>query len=436
MIRSWIYHLKRVYAACFRRPFGSKAAANLLEASVDWSSQPPARLRGRPFLVGSGSPGVPEFLQPPREGFPPVYVPAENGEFSPEEWAVAVREATRDEAGVGAVLFRGMPLRTAKDFSRTIVQSSKSYPFMVTVEPQTAMRIGSAQLSLRSRLNLALLFQGNVIRENPREFATVYCFACNSALQNNAFYGDLRFDWSKHRGHLVECVNSLALKPMSYEGGAAKRENVESNIIFYCQQPAGPGQGGETVMVDVREIFRNLDSAVVDKFRKLGIRYYRYMPERGDFFHGYNSWKETFRTESRDDVEKYMTSQGMTWQWGEDGSISWWYNLPAMKLYKGEWLWFCQPTIGNADFITAHPDYDSTRPIPPHLSPFNSQYGDGSDIEPEVLQHIRDVTWQAAVGFQMKRRDVLVLNNMYTQHGRLGYTGDRKLLVYLAESSA
>ncbi|XP_078694487.1 dapdiamide synthesis protein DdaC-like isoform X1 [Branchiostoma floridae x Branchiostoma belcheri] len=378
MIRSWIYHLKRVYAACFRRPFGSKAAANLLEASVDWSSQPPARLRGRPFLVGSDSPGVPEFLQPPREGFPPVYVPAENGEFSPEEWAVAVREATRDEAGVGAVLIRGMPLRTAKDFSR--------------------------------------------------------------------------------------CVNSLALKPMSYEGGAAKRENVESNvdtassehplmsiephnemsyaryypekIIFYCQQPADPGQGGETVMVDVREILRNLDSAVVDKFRKLGIRYHRYMPERGDFFHGCNSWKETFRTESRDDVEKYMTSQGMTWQWGEDGSISWWYNLPAMKLYKGEWLWFCQPTLGNADFITAHPDYDSTRPIPPHLCPFNSQYGDGSDIEPEVLQHIRDVTWQAAVGFQMKRRDVLVLNNMYIQHGRLGYTGDRKLLVFLAESSA
>ncbi|KAI8516353.1 carbohydrate binding [Branchiostoma belcheri] len=72
--------------------------------------------------------------------------------------------------------------------------SVKSREMTPAVEPQTAMRIGSAQLSLRSRLNLALLFQGNVIRENPREFATVYCFACNSALQNNAFYGDLRFD--------------------------------------------------------------------------------------------------------------------------------------------------------------------------------------------------------------------------------------------------
>ncbi|CAH1233716.1 Hypp812 [Branchiostoma lanceolatum] len=386
MIKSSIHHLKRFYPACFRRSFASKARVDtatptLQEATADWSGLPPVRLRGRRYLVGSDSSGVTEFLQPPREGFPPVYVPAGRGEFSPEDWAVAARGVARefvDKSGVGAVLFRDLPLRTASEFSRF--------------------------------------------------------------------------------------VNNLSLKPMSYEGGAAKRDNVENNvdtassehhamslephnemsytnyypekIIFYCQQPAGPGQGGETVMVDVREILRKLDSAVVGKFRKLGIRYYRYMPERGDFFHGYNSWKETFRTDSRDDVERYLTSRGMTWQWGEDGSVSWWYNLPAMTLYKGEWLWFNQANLNNADFITAHPDYDPTKPFPPHRCPFNSQYGDGSEIEPEVLQHIRDVTWQSAVGFQMRSRDVLMLNNMYIQHGRLGFTGERRLLVYLAESNA
>ncbi|CAH1233717.1 Hypp813 [Branchiostoma lanceolatum] len=385
MIKYSIHHLKRVYPACFGRSFASKervdtATATLVETRADWSDLPPVRLRGRRYLVGSDSLGVPEFLQPPREGFPPVYVPAEGREFSPEDWAVAARGVSRkfvDEAGVGAVLFRDMPLRTASDFSR---------------------------------------------------------FA-----------------------------NNLSLKPMGYEGGVTSRGNVENNvdtasnehpginlephnemaytnyypekIIFYCEQPAGPGQGGETVMVDVREVFRKLDSAVVGKFRKLGIRYCRYMPERGDFFHGYNSWKDTFRTDSRDDVERYLTSRGMTWQWGEDGSVSWWYNLPAMTLYKGEWLWFNQYHL-NADFFPTHPEYDSTRPVPPHRCPFNSQYGDGSEIEPEVLQHIRDVTWQSAVGFKLRSRDVLVLNNMYIQHGRLGFTGERRLLVYLAESNA
>ncbi|XP_078598384.1 dapdiamide synthesis protein DdaC-like [Branchiostoma floridae x Branchiostoma japonicum] len=381
MIRSSLRCLKSIYPSCFYRFVGSTATPVLRETSVDWSSLPPVRLRGRRYLVGSDSPGVPELLQPPREGFPPVYVPAGSGEFSPEDWAVAARCVSRevvDGTGVGAVLLRGLPLRTDSDFSRF--------------------------------------------------------------------------------------VNNLSLKPMSYEGGTAQRDNVGENvdtaskehpamsiephnemaytnyypekIIFYCHEPAEPDQGGETVMVDVRQILRKLDSAVVGKFRKLGIRYCRYMPERGDFFHGYNSWRETFRTDSRDEVERYLSARGMAWQWGQDGSVSWWYNLPAMTLYKGEWLWFNQAHVNNADFLTAHPDYDSTKPVPPDMTDANTQYGDGSEIEPEVLQHIRDVTWQAAVGFQLQRRDVLLLNNMYIQHGRLGFTGNRRLLVYLAESDA
>ncbi|KAI8486616.1 hypothetical protein Bbelb_355910 [Branchiostoma belcheri] len=378
MIKSWIHHLKRVYSARSYRSFCSKpraaaATPTLLETAADWSSQPPAPLRGRRFLVGSGSPGVPEVLPPPREGFPPVYVPAEISQFSPEDWAVA-----------------------ARDVVRRVVDGGKDYEI---VSPECG--------ELR------------ILRYNSgRHDSTSMIF-----------------------GRQITAVEAEVCKQSGPEAnvlrrGVTKREKVEGNILFFCQRPADPGQGGETVMLDAREVLRNLDSAVVDKFRTLGIRYVRYMPENGNFFHGYNSWKETFRTDSRDDIEKYMRSRGMAWQWGEDGSLTWWHNLPAMKLYKGEWLWFCQPTGCNADFITALPDYDSSRPVPSHLNPFNSQYGDGSDIEPEVLQHIRDVTWQAAVGFQMKRRDVLVLNNMYIQHGRLGYTGDRKVLVYLAEPNA
>eukprot|EP00058_Branchiostoma_floridae_P026480 XP_002611971.1 hypothetical protein BRAFLDRAFT_126423 [Branchiostoma floridae] len=267
MIRSSLRCLKSIYPSCFYRFVGSTATPVLRETSVDWSSLPPVRLRGRRYLVGSDSPGVPELLQPPREGFPPVYVPAGSGEFSPEDWAVAARCVSRevvDGTGVGAVLLRGLPLRTDSDFSRF--------------------------------------------------------------------------------------VNNLSLKPMSYEGGTAQRDNVGENvdtaskehpamsiephnemaytnyypekIIFYCHEPAEPDQGGETVMVDVRQILRKLDSAVVGKFRKLGIRYCRYMPERGDFFHGYNSWRETFRTDSREKVERYLSARGMTWQWGQDGSES------------------------------------------------------------------------------------------------------------------
>ncbi|XP_078598381.1 dapdiamide synthesis protein DdaC-like [Branchiostoma floridae x Branchiostoma japonicum] len=382
MLQRWTRQLLQVQASRLRcRSFASKphvasATPVLRETSVDWSSLPPARLRGRRYLVGSDSPGVPEFLQPPREGYPPVYVPARSGEFSPEDWAAAARNVIGKvvDGRIGAVLFRGLPLHTATDFSRFVSNAGLS---LMTYEGGAAMRT-----NVTDHVDTASIEHPAISMETHNE--------------------------------------------MSYT------QPYPEKILFYCQEPAMPGHGGESVMADVREILRKLDPSVVDKFRSLGVRYHRHLPESSEAFHGFNSWKDTFRTDSRDDVEKYMTSRGMTWRWAEDWALSWWCNRPAMTLYKGEWLWFNQANVLNADYIASHPEYNSSHSTPAHLSPFHTYYGDGSDIEPEVLQHIRDVTWQAAVGFQLQRRDVLVLNNMYIQHGRLGFTGNRRLLVSLA----
>ena len=69
--------------------------------------------------------------------------------------------------------------------------------------------------------------------------------------------------------------------------------------------------------------------------------------------------------------------------------------------------------------------------IPDNKLPYHSYYGDGSEIEPEVLQHIRATSWECAVGFRWKSGDLLVLDNLAVQHGRVGFKGDRKVLVYL-----
>ena len=69
--------------------------------------------------------------------------------------------------------------------------------------------------------------------------------------------------------------------------------------------------------------------------------------------------------------------------------------------------------------------------IPDEKMPRNTRYGDGSDIEPEVLQHLRVAAWACAVGFKWQNGDLLVLDNRAVVHGRLGFMGDRKILVYL-----
>jgi alpha-ketoglutarate-dependent taurine dioxygenase len=66
--------------------------------------------------------------------------------------------------------------------------------------------------------------------------------------------------------------------------------------------------------------------------------------------------------------------------------------------------------------------------------PRNAYYGDGTPIEPSVLDHIREVYRQEEVVFPWQEGDVLMLDNMLTAHGRRPFSGPRKILVGMAES--
>ncbi|CAH1255168.1 Hypp1471 [Branchiostoma lanceolatum] len=339
----------------------STTEVNLVETHVDWASRAklhPARIRGRKWLPGSASPNYPEFLKPPKDGYPYVFTPEDGTTASPEECAVAMRKVVHElleKNKNGAVLFRGLPLQTAEDFSSV--------------------------------------------------------------------------------------VNNLGLKLMGYEAGDGVRREIAKGVNTasddppeFCIEPHNefaytPLFPEKTVIADVREILPRLDKDVVDKFEKLGVMYWHHLPSHTPG--AYLSWQEAFQTEDRAAVEKYMVANNTNWRW-EDDKLSWWITRPPMFKYRGEKLWFCGIHVINASYFKAHPLWFN-KDIPDHDFPFNTYYGDGTDIEAEVIQHIRDVEWKVAMGFQVQKGDLLVLNNMYCQHARLGYTGKRKLAIALSK---
>lgn len=65
------------------------------------------------------------------------------------------------------------------------------------------------------------------------------------------------------------------------------------------------------------------------------------------------------------------------------------------------------------------------------LYPAHAMYGDGTEIEPEVIQHIRATNWQCTVGFQWRSGDVAVVDNLAVMHARLSFTGKRRILSFL-----
>ncbi|KAI8522098.1 hypothetical protein Bbelb_018520 [Branchiostoma belcheri] len=99
----------------------------LAETQIDWNSEvgnSAPQIRGRAMLPGSDSLNFPEFLSPPRAGDAPrVFVPTGRVSATPEACAAEVRKVVHDlmkNREEGAVLFRGLPLSTTRDFSRVV----------------------------------------------------------------------------------------------------------------------------------------------------------------------------------------------------------------------------------------------------------------------------------------------------------------------------
>ena len=71
--------------------------------------------------------------------------------------------------------------------------------------------------------------------------------------------------------------------------------------------------------------------------------------------------------------------------------------------------------------------------IPDDKMPRHTLYGNGRLNQKccNICGHLRATAWACAVGFKWQRGDLLALDNLTVLHGRLGFTGDRKILVYL-----
>jgi alpha-ketoglutarate-dependent taurine dioxygenase len=65
--------------------------------------------------------------------------------------------------------------------------------------------------------------------------------------------------------------------------------------------------------------------------------------------------------------------------------------------------------------------------------PFNTYYGDGSPIESWILDEFRDAYQQEKIAFTWQEGDILLLDNMSVCHGRAPYSGERKILVGMAD---
>jgi len=208
----------------------------------------------------------------------------------------------------------------------------------------------------------------------------------------------------------------------------SKNRGWPRKIWFYCQVPAATG--GETPVADNRRVYALVPPLLRGRFEERGVLYVR------NFGQGIGlSWQQAFQTEDRADVERSCAAAGVEFEWKPGGGLRTRAVAQAVTTHPdtGEPLWFNQAHLFHSSSLRADVRAALRATLAPQDLPSNALYGDGTPIEDGEIGKIVAAFDAATVVPTWRRGDVHLLDNMLLAHGRRPYTGERRVLVAMAE---
>jgi alpha-ketoglutarate-dependent taurine dioxygenase len=199
--------------------------------------------------------------------------------------------------------------------------------------------------------------------------------------------------------------------------------------LLFCNLKAAE-IGGETPIADSRKVYELLCEETRRKFEEKQILYVRNYGEGIDL-----PWQTVFQTEDPKDVEIYCQRMNMEYEWLENGRLRTKAIRPAVAKHylTGEMVWFNQAHLFHVTSLPKETLESLLQVVGEEFLPRNTYYGDGTPIEPEVMDEIRSAFRQAAVAFKWQEGDILMVDNMKVAHGRRPFVGSRKVVVAMLE---
>ncbi len=200
-------------------------------------------------------------------------------------------------------------------------------------------------------------------------------------------------------------------------------------VAFFCQQPSLGG--GETPLADSRLVYAKLSSELRQPFVEKGVLYVRNFGLGVDL-----SWQDAFQTSDPDQVEAYCRQSSIEFEWLDGGKrLRTRQKRPAVARHPqtGDWLWFNQAHLFNVASLDEATREALLSTYAEMDLPRQTFLGDGSAIEPWMLEQIENAYSDSLVMFPWQQGDLLLLDNMLISHGRRPYEGPRKVLVAMAQ---
>ena len=232
-------------------------------------------------------------------------------------------------------------------------------------------------------------------------------------------------------GNIYTSTNHPADQTIFLHNENSYQQSWPMKIFFFCTSPAT--SGGETPLADCRRVFARLNSKLVERFEKKQVMYVR------NFGDGFGlPWETVYNSTDRNGVEQQCRTAGVELEWKENNRLRTRAVRPVLARHPQtrELTWFNHATFFNISTIEESTRKALLADFGPEDLPTNSFYGDGSSIEPSVLDELRDCYLQEQVSFQWERGDLLMVDNMLVAHGRAPFTGQREVLAGMAEGNS
>jgi alpha-ketoglutarate-dependent taurine dioxygenase len=198
-------------------------------------------------------------------------------------------------------------------------------------------------------------------------------------------------------------------------------------ICFYCLSP--PEHRGETPIADVRNVYRRIDRRIIERFTRKGWMLVR------NYSDGLGlSWQTAFQTTDKSAVEAHCRSARMEWQWKGD-QLSTRQVRPAVTAHPktGEMIWFNHVAFWHVSSLAPEVRLAMLEVLDEEDLPYNTFFGDGTPIDPSIVEDLRRAYEQEKAVFPWQYGDVLLLDNMLVAHGRSPFKGPRRILVAMGE---
>jgi alpha-ketoglutarate-dependent taurine dioxygenase len=239
-------------------------------------------------------------------------------------------------------------------------------------------------------------------------------------------YGDLPREGVS--GKVYGSTPYPAEQDILFHNESAHLQRWPMKIWFFCMQVAR--QGGETPIVDCRKIYELLDPKIRERFAEKKIMYVRNYVKGLDV-----SWQDFFRTNDKSVVEDYCRKASIACEWtrGEGLRTRQVCHAVVQHPETGETVFFNQLQAHHVSCLEPATRASLLSLLKEEDLPRNAYYGDGSSIEDSVIDEVRAVYQHLAINFRWQERDILMLDNMLTAHGRNAYMGDRKIVVAMGE---